>query len=73
MSDWNRKGDKFKLAITIPPNTTGTVYVPAKSADRVTESGKPAAQSPDVKFLRIQDGCAVFAVEPGEYEFESKL
>ncbi|HKI70078.1 MAG TPA: alpha-L-rhamnosidase C-terminal domain-containing protein, partial [Verrucomicrobiae bacterium] len=73
VSDWKRDEGKFKLAVTIPPNTTATVFVPAKAADVVTESGKPAGQSPHVKFLRMQGDCAVFAIESGEYKFESTL
>ena len=38
VSDWKRDGGKFTLNVTIPPNTTATVLVPAKSAEAVTES-----------------------------------
>ena len=38
----------------------------------LTENGKPAHQSAGVKFLRQEKDRAVFAVESGEYEFESK-
>ena len=72
ISDWKRDGDKFTLQATIPANTTATVFVPAKSAGDVTESGKPATQSPGVSFLRMENGRAVFEVESGEYEFNSK-
>jgi alpha-L-rhamnosidase len=73
VSDWKRSVDKFALSVTIPPNTTATVFVPAASADAVTESGRPAMHSYGVSFLRTENGCAVFAVESGSYEFESKL
>ena len=72
VSDWKRDGDKFTLKVTIPANTTATVFVPAKSADSVTESGKPAAQANGVKFLRMENGRAVFAVASGQYEFASR-
>ena len=35
----------------------------------VTESGRPAAKAPGVKFLRMEAGAAVFEVESGKYEF----
>ena len=53
-SDWQRAGGKFTLRITIPANTTATVFIPAASADTVTESGKPAAESGGVKFLGME-------------------
>jgi alpha-L-rhamnosidase len=73
VSDWQRDGDRFKLSVTIPANTTARVYVPAKSADAVTESGRPATLSDGVVLLWMENGRAVFAVESGKYRFESKL
>jgi len=59
--------------VAIPANTTATVFVPARSADAVTEGGRPAAQGRGVKFLRQENGLAVFEIDSGEYEFESRL
>lgn len=73
VSDWKRAGDKFTLNVTIPANTTATVFVPAKSAVQVMENGKPAKQSTGVKFLRQEDERAVYEVDSGEYRFESKF
>jgi alpha-L-rhamnosidase len=73
VSDWRLKGDKFTLNVTIPANTTATVYVPAGSTDSVTESGQPATMSKAVQFLRMEQGNAVFAVGSGQYKFVSKL
>jgi alpha-L-rhamnosidase len=71
-SDWEKQDGVFRWKVTIPANTTATVYVPAKSAESVTESGKPAVQARDVKFLRTEDGRAVFSVGSGNYSFESR-
>jgi hypothetical protein len=74
ISDWKRDGDQFTLKVTIPANTRATVFVPAQSADAVTESGVAAGgfKNAGVKFLRMENGRAVFAVESGEYDFNSK-
>lgn len=71
--DWNRAGGKFTLKISVPANTTATVYVPAISPGTVTESGKPAGQSQDVTFLRTEKSCAVYAVASGNYTFQSNF
>jgi hypothetical protein len=42
-----------------------TVLVPAKNSDAITESGKPLAKSPGVRFLRMEGGRAVLDVESG--------
>jgi len=70
---WRVRDGKFLLDLTIPANTTATVYIPAKDADSITEGGKPAAKAEAVRFLRIGDGRAVFAVGSGRYRFMSSL
>jgi alpha-L-rhamnosidase len=69
VSDWKTTDDSFALNVEIPANTTATVYVPARSADAVTESGVPADRAAGVKFLRMEEGAAVFEVESGRYQF----
>jgi alpha-L-rhamnosidase len=70
-SNWKREGDGLTMDVTIPPNTTATVHVPTKNAEGVTESGKPASQSDGVKFLRMENSAAVYAVGSGHYQFRS--
>jgi alpha-L-rhamnosidase len=71
VSNWRRDGQKLVMDLTIPPNTTATVYVPAQGESDVTESGKPAAKSDGVKFLRLEKGAAVYEVGSGIYTFQS--
>ena len=72
-SAWRRDGDRFTLDVSIPANTTATVFVPAADAAAVSEGGKPAAQAEGVAFLRMDGGAAVFAVASGSYTFRSLL
>jgi hypothetical protein len=71
VSDWRIEGGKFKLVVTIPPNSTARVYVPADEAGSVKENGRPAADSPGVEFSGREDGWAVFSVGSGRYVFET--
>jgi alpha-L-rhamnosidase len=71
VSHWKRDGGKLMLEIAIPVNTTATVYMPAQDAAGVTESGKPASKSEGVKFLRLENNAAVYAVGSGIYQFRS--
>ena len=41
---WKSVADRFELDVTIPANTTATVFIPAKSASGITESGAPLNQ-----------------------------
>ena len=73
VSDWKLEGHTFNWNVTIPVNTTATVYVPAKYAKSVTEGGLPAAKAEAVQFLRTEGDRAVFAVGSGQYQFVSKM
>jgi len=71
-TSWKTTGDTFSLDVTIPPNTTATVRIPAKDDASVTESGKPAATVAGLKFLRMEQGTAVYQAFSGTYAFTSK-
>ena len=70
-SHWKRDGKRLQWAVTIPPNTTATVYVPAGKVADVTESGHPANSAQGVTFLYMDKDKAVFTVDSGSYEFIS--
>ena len=71
--DWTCENAGFTLHAVVPPNTAATVYVPAQAAAGVTESGKPAEKAEGVKFLRMENNAAVYAIGSGSYRFQSKL
>jgi hypothetical protein len=71
-SEWKREGGRLSLKITIPVNTTATVFVPAKDAGAVTEGGQSAEKAQGIKFLHMDGGAAVFAAGSGTYSFEVK-
>jgi len=73
VSNWQRDGTKLTMDVTIPINTTATVYVPSKDAAGVTESGKPATEAAGVKFLRMENSAAVDEVGSGSYRFQSAV
>lgn len=73
VSNWKRIDDKVSMEVIIPPNSTATVYIPAKDAATVTESGKPADKAEGVKFLRMENNAALYAVGSGTYQFQSTL
>ena len=72
-SDWKREGVAFQWTVTIPASTTATVFVPASRPESVTESGLEAAKSPHVRFIRREDGRAVYEIDSGTYQFASEL
>ncbi|MBU4273755.1 MAG: glycoside hydrolase family 78 protein [Planctomycetes bacterium] len=69
LSHWEIVEGRFQLRVEIPANTTATVYLPVADPALVTESGKPAAASDGVKFLRTEGGKSLFEVGAGRYHF----
>jgi len=67
VSSWKRAGGKFTLDVTVPPNSSATVWLPTKDAAAVTEAGRPVKSAKGVKFLRAEEGAALFEVESGTY------
>ena len=73
VTEWKVTGDKLSLDLTIPANTSATIFVPAKDANGVTESGNQIGKSKGVKFLRMENSNAVFAIVSGSYRFRSTM
>lgn len=69
VSKWKHEDGRFQLEVTIPPNTTALVMIPAASASKVTESGRAIGPTGDVKFLRQEGDRAVFETQSGTYRF----
>ncbi|MBT3192437.1 MAG: family 78 glycoside hydrolase catalytic domain [Verrucomicrobia bacterium] len=66
-----RAGGTLTLEVSIPANTTATVYVPAQKPDDVTVNGRKLNQADHVTFLRMENGRAVVNVDSGIYSITS--
>jgi hypothetical protein len=64
-SEWTKTGDgRLHLDVSVPGNTTAEVWVPLMG-------GGSKALTPGPVFLRRDSGYAVYAVDPGSYQFEA--
>jgi alpha-L-rhamnosidase len=70
-SSWEIKGNTCNYRFVVPANTTATVYIPASTPKEVTEDGKAISGTNGIKFIRIENGKAVYLVGSGEYRFVS--
>jgi len=66
---WQNTADEFKWSISVPVNTTATVYLPTITQDSVSEGNKPVTESEGIKFLRIENGYALYEIGSGDYLF----
>lgn len=72
VSDWKQEGNTFQWAVTVPANTSATLYIPATKAAEITEGGNAIKKAAGVTFLRMEADRAVIRVEGGSYSFLSK-
>ena len=61
-SEWKRADNVLTMLVTIPPNTTATVYVPGA-----------VVQADGAKQLRDENGVTVYAIESGSYRFSTNM
>jgi alpha-L-rhamnosidase len=79
-SDWSvrtpseKKNDKtFEWTISIPANTSATVYIPAKSVNDVMESGKELSKAGGVQSVKWENGSVIVEIGSGQYKFISQI
>ena len=72
-TSWRRTTGGLELDVTVPANATGRVYVPARSAQAVTEVGGGAAtlaeRAESVRLAGVEGGRVVYEVGSGVYQF----
>ncbi len=68
-SNWKNNIDKFEWSVSIPGNTTATIYIPANSKEEIFESRKTVAANSDIKFIKMDNGAAVFEIASGNFSF----
>jgi len=71
-SEWRRSADELTLRVTIPANTTATVWVPAETPGGASEIEGQQERTRSKAFGH-RDGCDLFKIPSGDYEFHSRL
>jgi alpha-L-rhamnosidase len=72
-SGWRVENGKLIYSATVPANTTAKLYLPAVSEKTITESGKSTDAVKGLKFVKYENGKAVFELQSGKYEFKSGI
>ncbi|MBK9388709.1 MAG: family 78 glycoside hydrolase catalytic domain [Bacteroidetes bacterium] len=68
---WTKDGNKFEYNFTIPPNTSATVYIPAKSSDKAAIFADQAEG--EFSNTGYAEGYAVFEIKSGTYKAISEI
>ena len=72
ISEWKLDKDAFSWNISIPANTTATIYVPTLNKEDVLEGNKKASKVKGIAFVGWEDNKAIFKIKSGNYLFKSK-
>jgi alpha-L-rhamnosidase len=72
ISNWKKEKEAFVIDITIPANTTATVYIPYQAEKKIFEGNLPVNQQKDIKFIKLEGNYAVYKTGSGSYHFEVK-
>lgn len=68
-SKWNIENNQFNIEIEIPVNTSAKVYLPASSADQITEGGEKISGMKTIDLIEIKDDYVLLILGSGKYNF----
>jgi alpha-L-rhamnosidase len=71
-SAWTTNASGITLDVTIPANTTATIYVPGTDPSKVTESGVLASRAPGVTYVGTTLDAVKYTVGSGTYRFSTR-
>ena len=69
--NWSIDNRIFNLEVSIPANTTATVYLPAESVENTYENEKPIQESKEIKILSFENKTLCLEINSGKYVFKT--
>ena len=70
VSAWKLENGTFTLDVTVPANTTASVFLPGATAERTTEGGAPLATTiAGIRSFAAADNALKVEVAAGSYKF----
>jgi alpha-L-rhamnosidase len=65
-SEWRNEAGQFTMNVTIPPNTSAEIWIPANPQQEISESNKR------VEAVRYENGYAIVMTGSGNYSYQVK-
>ena len=69
VSEVKKSSGSLEMNVTIPVGSHATLYIPASTSSRITESGLSLESAPGIEIKGIESGCLVLKAEQGNYQF----
>jgi alpha-L-rhamnosidase len=70
-SAWRKEAGSICLDLSVPGNSSATVYVPARNKESLTESNRAIDQTEGLRFLRVEGAYVVLEAGSGVYHFKA--
>jgi alpha-L-rhamnosidase len=68
-SEWELKDEVFTWKISIPEGSRANILVPARALGDILQAGKPAMETANLKYVRIEEKRVNLEIGAGEYVF----
>ena len=68
-SNWKRVGHSITLKVTIPANSTATIYIPIKTPNEITVNSLSITDADYVVFAKFEKNNTILKIASGNYEF----
>ena len=69
-SDWRIDCGLFHLDVTIPPNTSARLRLPADADADIRVDGRSLSELPEASAVRVEQGRVTMNLLSGDYRFE---
>ena len=69
ISHWTQTAVDYQWDITIPANTTATIWLPNENANDITEGKRKLNQVKEIHILRSENGYSICEIGSGSYSF----
>lgn len=70
---WQKSNEIYTLKLTIPENSTATVFIPAKSESDISENNIPVTRNNEIELVSFENNRARLKIGSGRYKFQSFL
>ena len=67
---WVKTDEDYLLELTVPHNTSSTVFIPARAVSDILENNKPIKSSGEIKLLGFENNIAELRLGSGAYQFK---
>ncbi len=67
---WLKTDEDYLLELTVPHNTSSTLFIPARAVSDILENNKPIKSSGEIKLLGFENNIAELRLGSGAYHFK---